>query len=62
MAKTEEFRVRVAREEKEKAKEVFAQCGLTPSAAFTLFIRQSILAGGLPFQVAGGQTSENRNS
>jgi len=62
MAKTEELRVRIAPEDKEKAKEVFAQCGLTPSAAVTMFIRQSILVGGLPFQVAGNQTSQNRNS
>lgn len=62
MAKTEELRVRIAPEDKEKAKEVFAQCGLTPSAAVTMFIRQSILVGGLPFPVTGNQAQTNHNS
>jgi len=61
MAKTEELRVRIAPEDKEKVKEVFAQCGLTPSAAIMLFVRQSILVGGLPFQVVGNQPSAERN-
>lgn len=51
MAKTEEIRVRVTPEEKEKAKALFERCGLTTSAAVTMFIRQSLQADGLPFVV-----------
>ena len=59
MAKTEEIRVRVTPEEKERAKALFDSCGLTTSAAVTMFIRQSLQEGGLPFVVetknAGGK-------
>ena len=62
MSKTDELRVRVTPENKQRAKEVFEKCGMTTSAAINLFIQQSILVGGLPFQVVGNQTSADRDS
>lgn len=53
MAKTEEIRVRVTPEDKQRAKELFESYGLTTSAAITMFIRQSLMTNGLPFNVEG---------
>ncbi len=43
------FQMRMNSEIKAKAEEVFANCGMTMTEAFNLFIQQSIKAKGLPF-------------
>lgn len=50
MCKTDEIRVRIKPEEKQKAKELFERNGLTISTAVTMFIRQALIADGLPFK------------
>ena len=50
MGKTDEIRVRIKPEEKRRAKELFERNGLTLSSAVTMFIRQSLIADGLPFK------------
>jgi DNA-damage-inducible protein J len=51
MAKTEMIRARVEPALKEKAEDVLAHLGLTPTEAITLFYRQVTLHRGLPFPV-----------
>lgn len=50
MGKTDEIRVRIKPEEKRQAKELFERNGLTLSSAVTMFIRQALIADGLPFK------------
>lgn len=52
MNKTEEIRIRITPEEKQQARELFERCGLTISSAVTMFIRQSLINDGLPFEIA----------
>ena len=49
--KTDEIRIRITPEEKQQAKELFERCGLTISSAVTMFIKQSLLKDGLPFEI-----------
>lgn len=51
MAKTEMIRARVEPALKEKAEDVLAHLGLTPTEAITLFYKQVTLHRGLPFPV-----------
>jgi len=51
MAKTEMIRARVEPMLKEKAEDVLAHLGLTPTEAITLFYKQVTLHRGLPFPV-----------
>lgn len=59
MGKTDEIRVRIKPEEKQKAKELFERNGLTLSSAVTMFIRQSLIADGLPFKSDNSVSSNN---
>lgn len=51
MAKTEMIRARVEPALKEKAEDVLAHLGLTPTEAITLFYKQVTMHRGLPFPV-----------
>lgn len=51
MAKTSNINVRVAPEIKEKAEALFSNFGMNVSDAINIFLHQSIIYGGLPFQV-----------
>ena len=52
------FQMRINPDVRRRAEEIFAECGLTLSQAFHLFLQQSINVGGLPFLVVrdGGET------
>ena len=45
------FQLRINPDVRSRAESVFAECGLTLSQAFHLFLQQSINVGGLPFLV-----------
>ena len=62
MCKTEEIRVRVTPEDKRQVKELFERNGLTTSAAISMFIRQCLIIGGLPFQVEDRTNLNDRDS
>lgn len=59
MAKTDRLVVRIEPETKSAAAELFENLGMTVSDAVTLFIRQSLISGGLPFAVDMTRKSEN---
>ncbi len=50
MAKTAMIRARTEPEVKKNAEKIIRAFGLTPTAAITMFYRQIIRLGGLPFQ------------
>ena len=52
------FQMRINPDVRKRAENIFAECGLTLSQAFHLFLQQSINVGGLPFLVVrdGGET------
>ena len=45
------FQLRINRDVKNAAEDLFRQCGLTLTEAINLFIQQSLNSGGLPFEV-----------
>jgi addiction module RelB/DinJ family antitoxin len=49
--KSSTFQLRINPDIRHQAESVFAECGLTLSQAFHLFLQQSINVGGLPFLV-----------
>ena len=51
MSKTATARARVEPDVKEEAERILRDCGLNASQAISLFYRQVILHGGLPFTV-----------
>lgn len=51
MAKTANINVRIDPETKASAEELFASFGITVSDAINIFLRKSIMEGGLPFEV-----------
>ena len=51
MAKTAMIRARVEPELKQEAEKVFTALGLSPTAAITLFYKQTALHNGLPFEL-----------
>jgi DNA-damage-inducible protein J len=51
MPKTAMIRARMEPDLKEKAEQVLAKVGLSPTEAIRLFYRQVSLRGGLPFEV-----------
>ena len=59
MAKTDRLVVRIEPEMKSEAAALFDNLGMTVSDAVTLFIRQSLISGGLPFAVDMSSKSEN---
>lgn len=51
MCKTERIQVRIDPETKESAAELFNSMGFTMSDAITLFIKQSLQEGCIPFNI-----------
>ena len=51
MAKTANVNVRIDPETKAGAQQLFAQFGITISDAINIFLRKSLMEGGLPFDV-----------
>jgi len=51
MTRTANLHVRIDPATKSCAEEVFSQFGITVSDAITIFLRKSIMVGGLPFDV-----------
>ena len=51
MAKSANLYIRVDPQTKKDAEELFKNFGITISDAVTIFLRQSIMAGGMPFEV-----------
>jgi len=51
MAKTCVVNARIEPEVKTKAESIYSQLGLTLSEAIALFLRQSMISGGLPFEL-----------
>ena len=52
MSKTATVRARLEPELKDNAESVFHKLGMNPTQAITIFYRQVLLRGGLPFDVA----------
>lgn len=52
----ESLQVRVDKDAKEKASAIYASLGMDLSTAVRVFLRKSILAGGMPFEVSLGET------
>lgn len=51
MAKTANINIRIDPETKSSAEELFASFGITVTDAINIFLRKSIMEGGLPFEV-----------
>ena len=51
MAKTANINVRIDPEIKADAEKLFASFGITVTDAITIFLRKSIMEGGLPFDM-----------
>ena len=51
MADTTNLNIRIDRELKERAETVFYDMGLTMTAAFNLFVRQTLRQGKIPFEI-----------
>ena len=51
MARTADLHIRIDPETKEGAERVYSAFGITLSDAVTMFLRQSIFTGGLPFEL-----------
>ncbi len=51
MAKTASINMRIDPELKEKVENLFSELGLSTSEAIKIFLHQSLLQGGLPFDV-----------
>lgn len=52
MADTSSVTIRVDTEDKRRAELLFSSLGLNMSTAFNMFIKQSLLCEGLPFEVS----------
>ena len=50
------LQVRVDKETKEQASAIYASLGMDLSTAVRVFLKKSILIGGMPFEVSIGQT------
>ncbi|MDR2043262.1 MAG: type II toxin-antitoxin system RelB/DinJ family antitoxin [Clostridium sp.] len=51
MAKTASLNIRIDPETKKGAEELFAAFGITVTDAVNMFLRQSLMEGGLPFEL-----------
>ncbi|WP_269477177.1 type II toxin-antitoxin system RelB/DinJ family antitoxin [Hominibacterium faecale] len=51
MAKTANINIRIDPETKAGAEKLFASFGITVTDAITIFLRKSIMEGGLPFEM-----------
>jgi DNA-damage-inducible protein J len=52
MANTTNLNIRIDRELKEQAESFFAELGLNMTSAFTIFVRQSLREGKIPFELS----------
>jgi len=52
MAETTNLTIRVEKEVKEKAEQLFSELGLNMSTAVNVFIRQAIRQGKIPFEIS----------
>ncbi|MGL4943026.1 MAG: type II toxin-antitoxin system RelB/DinJ family antitoxin [Thermoguttaceae bacterium] len=52
MAETTSLSIRIDRELKEKADVFFNELGLTTASAFSIFVRQSLREGRIPFELS----------
>ncbi len=53
MAETTNLNIRIDKELKKHAETFFADLGLSMTAAFTIFVRQSLKQGKIPFEIIG---------
>lgn len=53
MAETTNLNIRIDKELKEHAEAFFADLGLSMTAAFNIFVRQSLKQGKIPFEIIG---------
>ncbi len=53
MAETTNINIRIDKELKEHAEAFFADLGVSMTAAFNIFIRQSLRQGKIPFEIIG---------
>ena len=51
MAKTANINIRIDPETKSSAEELFSSFGITATDAINIFLRKSIMEGGLPFEM-----------
>lgn len=51
MAKTANINIRIDPETKVRAEQLFAMFGITITDAVTIFLHQSLMVGGLPFEM-----------
>lgn len=58
----EPIRANVDSELKRQASELFARYGMTLTTAITIFLRQSVVEGGIPFKVADPFWSESNQA
>lgn len=58
----EPIRANVDSELKRQASELFARYGMTLTTAITIFLRQSVVEGGIPFKVADSFWSESNQA
>jgi DNA-damage-inducible protein J len=58
MAKTSSLNIRMDPETKADAERVFSQFGITVADAVNIFLKKSIMVGGLPFDVRRPQYNE----
>ncbi len=59
MSDTSSVTIRVETEDKRKAEQLFSSLGLNMSTAFNMFIKQSLLCEGLPFDVTLRNSSDD---
>ncbi len=59
--KTATFQMRINPDIKQRAEQVFANCGMTLTDAINVFIQQSVNADGLPFIVTQNSAEALRN-
>ncbi len=53
MASTTNLNIRIDKELKERAEAFFADLGLSMTTAFTVFVRQALRQGKIPFEIIG---------
>ena len=58
---TASINVRVDRDVKNQAQEVFSSLGMDMSTAVNIFLRQAVRKNGIPFELINGQTQKRRN-
>lgn len=59
MSETSSVTIRVDSEDKRRAEQLFSSLGLNMSTAFNMFIKQSLLCEGLPFDVTLRKASDD---